>query len=75
MSTLLAAKLVQKIFAQVATAEVAGVVALINFIRVACTGTSTVLVAKANWLPIDPGDSDELYEWCKGLKRPRSTAV
>ena len=70
MSALKAAKLVQKIFSQVATVEEEGVVALVNFVRAACTGAGTASVAKTKWVPVDPNASDRLYEWCEGQKRP-----
>ena len=70
MSVLRAARLVQRLVAQVPVAEEEGVVALVNFCRVACTAAGVTSAAKANWLPLNPGASDQLYAWCEGQKQP-----
>jgi hypothetical protein len=70
MTVLDAAKLVQRIVAQVPVAEEAKVEALVNFCRVACTGVGGISAATANWMVVDPNDSLLLYEWCDGQKRP-----
>jgi hypothetical protein len=55
---------------QIPEGDEESVAALVGFIRVACTTTAADPASRAEvaWDPINPLQSDELFEWCQGLQ-------
>ena len=80
MTVLAAAKLVQEMFEQVPEEAEEKMMALVNFLRVACTTTDADGSAVGvEWALVNQDQSDKVFEWCRGLQnqyyRPVQGAV
>ena len=69
MTVLAAAKLVQEMFEQVPEEAEEKMMALVNFLRVACTTTDADgSAAGAESALVNQDQSDQVFEWCRGLQ-------